>query len=155
MHQHNPDFGCIDERSESSVETLRFAQRHRPGFKTSRTLVMCSMDFADLADHDSKEIYVRRRPIKCDVPYEEGSYKEVLAVGDNGGGKISCCFFDDIVKFCSPLAHIPLIYYHSIGRKVTKTRSKICFEAPFSALVVSVVTMKRMNCLSVVATSLN
>ena len=53
-----------------------------------------------------------------------------LAVGNNGGGKISCCFFGDILKFCSPLAYIP-IYYHSIGRQVTKGHTKICFGATF------------------------
>ena len=41
-----------------------------------------------------------------------------LAVGNNGDGKISCCFFGDILIFCSTLAYIS-IHNHSIGRKVT------------------------------------
>ena len=53
-----------------------------------------------------------------------------LAVGNNGGGKISCCFFGDILKFCSPLAYIS-IHYRSIGRQVTKTHTKICFGTTF------------------------
>ena len=56
--------------------------------------------------------------------------RSALAVGNNSGSKISCCFFSDILKFCSPLAYIP-IYYHSIGRQVTKGHTKICFGATF------------------------
>ena len=56
--------------------------------------------------------------------------KSPLAVGNNGSGKISCCFFGDILKFCFPLAYIP-IYYHSIGRQVTQGPTKICFGVTF------------------------
>ena len=53
----------------------------------------------------------------------EGSSKlSPLAVGNNGGGKMSCCFFGDILKFYSPLAYIS-IHYRSIGRQVTKTHT--------------------------------
>ena len=54
--------------------------------------------------------------------------KSPLAVRNNGSGKISCSFFGNILKFCSPLVCIP-IYYQSIGRKATKTHTKICFGA--------------------------
>ena len=96
----------------------RFVQKHRP----SKTSILCSVYFAsecllrlDLAGHDSKGDTVRRRLIEGAVstnannsttksrilksPFRGGrSSKEVLAVGNNGGGKISCCFFGDILK---------------------------------------------------------
>ena len=70
----------------------------------------------DLVGHDSKGDTVRRRLIEGAVPTNAnnsttksqilkspfrggGSSKEVLAVGNNGAGKISCCFFGDILKF--------------------------------------------------------
>ena len=66
-----------------------------------------------------------------------------LTVTNNGAVKISCCFFGDILNFCSPLAYIS-IHYHSISRQVIKTRIKICFGATFR-LDLSAVMMKRQN----------
>ena len=81
----------------------------------------------------------------------EGSFKlSPLAVANNGGGKISGCFFGDILKFCSPLAYIS-IHYRSIGRQVTKGHTKICFGATFRLDDEATQT----NGLSVDATSLN
>ena len=97
-----------------------FVQRLRP----SKTSVLCSVHFAPewffkgliLLATTQKGDTVRGRFIEGAVPtnannsttksrrlkslFRGGRFsKEVLAVGNNGGGKISCCFFDYILKF--------------------------------------------------------
>ena len=70
-----------------------------------------------------------------------------LAVGNNGGGKISCCFFSDILKFCSPLAYIP-IYYHGIGRQQWQRVTLRCvLERHFSSMMKQLSQTQWTDCL--------
>ena len=67
----------------------------------------------------------------------EGSFKEVLLQSEiMAMVKYPVFRAGDILKFCSPLAYIPL-YYHSIGRQVTKGHTKICLGATFQLSVVT------------------
>ena len=52
------------------------------GCLSSKTMVLCSVHFAP----------------ECFWRLGGQSSKEVLAFGNNGGSKISCCFFRDILK---------------------------------------------------------
>ena len=74
--------------------------------------------------------YQRNSDTEISSPGGEGSSKRsALVVGNNGGGKISCCFFG-AWNSAPLLLYIPT-YYHSIGRQVTKGHTKICFGATF------------------------